>query len=532
MEISKVKEVTSSLEKAGYQMYSRMLSAYTGDGNTDKKRVAVVGDGLVGKSTFINWVLGKDILPTGALPNETVFNLSFGDIDQIRNENNEIVDASILKKKRLNNSMLNIDVATSEFEKGLVISELPNFISKKVAEDFTAMSEIYECDAVVLVMTAERLLSEAEQLFISNYTDFIDEQRLLIVINKMNMLPEHEVNRVIEYFESHKKIKFSNVRCVLLGDIDREGFYSKREDVVAAFREWCETEKPTQGIIDNALAVVKSGLENKKKEYSEELIINEEDVKTKREQMLERRTLEESTIEKSKIEFLRRKNKAVEIFSDIQGKKFSEVERLIQQEFLKSDNPEIWYRDELQNYWKKNSKEMCVEIDRAVSEILECDIEWLNNVLNTEILMGSVNIDMQECKIDKINPIVNYNTAKKIVPFGIAGGVAIGFYLFKIIGAVACAGVESLLYSTIVYKSNMQREAIVKNLHDEIMEISRKVRKVSENKIIGIYDEVLERFVTEAKEIIDDKYTVVMYEDDELKLKIKELDNLIFMMEG
>ena len=66
------------------------------------------------------------------------------------------------------------------------------------------MSEIYECDAVILVMTAERLLSEAEQLFITNYIDFIDEKRLLIVINKMNMLPEHEVNRVIEYFESKR----------------------------------------------------------------------------------------------------------------------------------------------------------------------------------------------------------------------------------------------------------------------------------------------------------------------------------------
>ena len=204
MEISRVNDIALSLEKAGYQMYSRMLSAYIGTGNVNKKRVAVVGDGLVGKSTFINWVLGKDILPTGALPNETVFNIFFGDTDQIRNENNEAVDASILKKKRLDNSMLDIYVATSEFEKDLGISELPNYISKKVAEDFATMSEIYECDAVILVMTAERLLSEAEQLFITNYIDFIDEKRLLIVINKMNMLPEHEVNRVIEYFESKR----------------------------------------------------------------------------------------------------------------------------------------------------------------------------------------------------------------------------------------------------------------------------------------------------------------------------------------
>ena len=128
MKISGVNDIALSLEKAGYKMYSRMLSAYIGTGNVNKKRVAVVGDGLVGKSTFINWVLGKDILPTGALPNETVFNIFFGDTDQIRNENNEAVDASILKKKRLDNSMLDIYVATSEFEKDLGISELPNYI--------------------------------------------------------------------------------------------------------------------------------------------------------------------------------------------------------------------------------------------------------------------------------------------------------------------------------------------------------------------------------------------------------------------
>lgn len=532
MELSRIDEVVSSLEKVGYQMYSRMLSAYIGAERVNKKRVAVVSDGLVGKSTFINWVIGKDILPTGALPNETVFNIIFGDTDQVRNENDEVVDLSILKNKRLDNTLLNIDITSSAFHKDFIISELPNFVSKKTTEDIVAMSEIYECDAVVLVMTAERLLSEAEQLFISNYTDFIDEKRLLIVVNKINMLPEHEVNRVLDYFTSHKNNKFPNVRCVLMGDVNREGFYSKRDDVISIFREWCETEKPIQGIIDNITSVIKEELEKKKKEYSDELLVNEEEAENKRKQLLERKTLEESTVEKSRIKFLRKKNKAVETISELQSEKFLEIEKLIQQEFLRSDNPEVWYRDELQRYWKKTSKEMCTEIDGVVTEILERDIEWLNNVLNTEILMCSINIDMHECKITKISPIVNYNTAKKIVPFGIAGGVAIGFYLFRIIGAVACAGVGSLLYSTIVYKSNMQRETIIKNIHDDIMEISRNVRKISENRISRIYDEVLERFVTETKEIIDDKYAVVMCENDELKLKITELDELISMMEG
>ena len=65
-----------------------------------------------------------------------------------------------------------------------------------------------------------------------------------------------------------------------MGEIDRKGFISKRDDVLDVFREWCETEKPTQEIIDNVLSVVKNGLENKKKEYSEELIINETDAKS------------------------------------------------------------------------------------------------------------------------------------------------------------------------------------------------------------------------------------------------------------
>lgn len=532
MEMSRLNDIVLSLEKAGYQMYSRMLSAYMGVEKSNKKKVAIIGDGLAGKSTFINWIIGKDVLPTGVLPSETVFNIGFGDVEQVRNEKDEIVESSILKKKRLDNTLLNVDIISSTFDKNFVISELPNLITKTTAEDIVAMSEIYECDAVVLVMTAERLLSESEQIFIKNYIDFVGENRLLIAINKINTLPEYEINRVLDYFSSHKNSNFPNVPCLLMGNVKKEGFYSTREDVVSIFREWCETEKPIQGIIDNIVSVIKVELEKKKKEYLEEDSLNEVELENKRKLLLDRKKLQEVTVEKSIIEFQRKKNKAVEAISELQSSNFLQIDNSIRQAFLRSDNPEEWYRDELQKYWKKASKEMCTEIDGVVTKILEEDITWLNNVLNTEILTVSTSMDMHEYNLTILNSIVNYNKAKKIVPFGIAGSVVIGFCLFRIIGAVVCGGIGSLLYSTIRYKSNMQREIIIKNLHDNIMEISRHARKLSSDKINKIYEEVLERFRIEANEIVNDNYSTSICENDELELKIAKLNELIIMMEG
>ena len=127
-------------------------------------------------------------------------------------------------------------VLDSEFlkENNLSIKEFPGIINKKKISDVKSLLEVYKCDSVVLIISAEHLLSELECLFIEKYIQYVGEEHLLIVINKLDLLDNSDAKNVLEYARKQMNIKFPSVKWIVFEQVDR---VSAEEYVSKSLRE-------------------------------------------------------------------------------------------------------------------------------------------------------------------------------------------------------------------------------------------------------------------------------------------------------
>ena len=75
-------ELYQELVKEGKTTYAKWLVPCCQKKN-DSCRIAVVGESLRGKSTFINELLGQKLLPTGIIPTSCTITLKHGEKEQL-----------------------------------------------------------------------------------------------------------------------------------------------------------------------------------------------------------------------------------------------------------------------------------------------------------------------------------------------------------------------------------------------------------------------------------------------------------------
>ncbi|MDN5063413.1 dynamin family protein [Aliarcobacter butzleri] len=166
-----------------------------------KFKIAVVGEFNTGKSTLINSLIGKNILPTGILPTTNqVVTLENTDEQESIKKSNEIYP--------LNDE--NIKVSNkygSNFEIKAHFEQMKNFIFLDTAgtNDYTKLSDeivfdlIGEVDIVLFIMDSMQVLSESEFKFLSKLIRKKDINKFLFVINKVDLKSDEEKIELVEH---------------------------------------------------------------------------------------------------------------------------------------------------------------------------------------------------------------------------------------------------------------------------------------------------------------------------------------------
>ena len=532
MNIEKITEIDNKLKKLGYNAYSDLLKPYLNGKTDEKKKIAIVGDSLVGKSTFINWLLNEDILPTGVLPVSSKIRISYAEEKVITDSEGNVVDEKNLKKKLLETSSINIYTNSDKMNPKIYLCELPDFISYGKNNDLSVMSELYECDAVILVMTAERLLSESEQDFIRNYIDYVGSSRLLLVINKLDTLSENEVRRVLDYYNRQHELLFPKVRTVAKDINEDNDFISDPNVVCKIIDEWISVDKPIESLLEGIIKYIGEKLCDDKKSIAQALAADIEEKNKLKTQMADQKMIEEASVEKALIDFQMKKNIALDKCNEVLVNCFKSLENKVFDDMNNASDPIKWYKEEFIRLWKKQVHKIGDTVDGVMLENFEKDISGLNSVLETELKMESINLNTDIKTPNLISPIRNYHMARKYIPFGMGESVVLGFCLFKMVGAAICLVGTSILSGAIVYHDNMQSKEIKKKIHADINEISRNVRYLASAEVEKIYSDALEMFKKESKEILDKRYIVLENGESELEIRLATINELISLMEG
>ncbi len=181
----------------------------------DRFNLAVVGQFKRGKSSLMNAVIGRDLLPTGLLPlTSAITTLGYGpqervllkrkgwSLDQeipltdlagyVTEQGNPGNGKGILEAR--------VELAVPFLRRGLHFIDTPGIGSARQENTATTYAFLPETDAVIFVTSVEAPLSQAEESFLQDIRQHV--RKLFIVVNKMDLLTQEEHDQVLDYIRT------------------------------------------------------------------------------------------------------------------------------------------------------------------------------------------------------------------------------------------------------------------------------------------------------------------------------------------
>ena len=179
----------------------------------DEFSVAIVGEFKRGKSTVINALLGKNILPVDVLPTTATLNKITYNVAPFVNIEYKDGRQEQIEIDQLNNYVTKLTKESEEIAKtvkeavvyypinycknGVTIIDTPGLNDDAAMTEVT-MSVLPQIDAALMVIMAQAPFSESERDFLENKIITSDLGRVLFIVTGIDLLDEEDVERVLE----------------------------------------------------------------------------------------------------------------------------------------------------------------------------------------------------------------------------------------------------------------------------------------------------------------------------------------------
>ena len=216
--IDSIKQLSDFANKAGYKDISQSVNNIIVDVHKQTFSVAVVGEFSRGKSTLINNLLGKDILPIGDMPTTSMLtSIKYGENDRVRvffNGNEQVDDYTISEDiwDKITDNKTPNELAKEKAvvslnlpwlqESDIEILDTPGAGDLEEARAKVIGDALLSCDAAVITISATSPLSLSEKLFIEQRLISHKIPFLMIVVTKLDSIKESERSGVINYIKS------------------------------------------------------------------------------------------------------------------------------------------------------------------------------------------------------------------------------------------------------------------------------------------------------------------------------------------
>lgn len=249
----------------------------------DRFTLAVIGQFTRGKSSLMNALIGRELLPVGVLPlTSAITILRYGPKERLlicRSDvslpfpQEEPVGrlAEFVTEKGNPGNRLRVQTATLEvplpfLRRGLEFVDTPGIGSAIEANTATTLKFLPECDAALFVTSVESPFTGAELEFLENVRQHI--HKIFFVINKMDLLDANERAEVLEFVRGtiRRQTGADDVKCfpvsARLGLADKRaggratGSESGLHELEEALARFLSTEKTAvflNAVIERAL---------------------------------------------------------------------------------------------------------------------------------------------------------------------------------------------------------------------------------------------------------------------------------------
>jgi GTP-binding protein EngB required for normal cell division len=250
----------------------------------DRFVLAVVGQFKRGKSSLMNAVIGRELLPTGVLPvTSAVTILKYGPHEQLviphRNSIlSEKAPVSSLPKyvtqegNPSNQKQIKaayVELPLPFLRRGVEFVDTPGVGSAIDANTATTMAFLPQCDAAVFVTSVDSPMTAVETAFLADIRQYAE--KLFVVVNKIDLLEGTEREEVLAYVSSvirqqtgTNNLKLFPVSCrhglkaKMAGDSDgyADSGLGPLEDTLAEFLSSERSEALLVAVLNKALRLI------------------------------------------------------------------------------------------------------------------------------------------------------------------------------------------------------------------------------------------------------------------------------------
>lgn len=193
----------------------------------DRFNLAVVGQFKRGKSSLMNAVIGRDLLPTGLLPLTSVITtLCYGPRERaVLKRKGWAIEQDVAVRDLANyvtekgnpgNSKgiieARVELPIRLLRQGLHFSDTPGVGSAQRGNTETTYAFLPQADAVIFVTSVDAPLSEAERVFLQDIRQWV--RKIFVVVNKTDLLAEQEREEVLAFIRKGiaELVESDNVR--------------------------------------------------------------------------------------------------------------------------------------------------------------------------------------------------------------------------------------------------------------------------------------------------------------------------------
>lgn len=265
--LSCLREVAELAEDTGSRSLSERLRADRIPRlEADRFHLVVLGEFNHGKTTFVNALLGAPVLPTGVTPTTAIIHHvvqgsqpSAKAVSEAREHPlavEQVADYVVGGQAAADAvKYLEIGYPAGILAGGVVLVDTPGVNDLNSTRAEITYSYLPRADAILFLLDAGQILKESERSFIANKLLTHSKDKVLFVINKIDLLDDDEREEAIAYARTHltrlvdsPKVYAVSAQRALAGDAEGSGLTHLTNDLGT----YLEAERG-RVILDNAL---------------------------------------------------------------------------------------------------------------------------------------------------------------------------------------------------------------------------------------------------------------------------------------
>lgn len=368
---------------------------------SEKFSVAVVGEFNRGKSTLVNRLIGRDIIPTSDIPTTALpIYISGGEQEslvlktangqkryQIEEKSWEAIEEERKKFAGAKGEILLKRNCSLLIENDLEIIDTPGVNSQIRGDLSMAEQALSGCDCAILPMAAIAAFSESEKLFLQERILMKKVPRIMVVLTKLDLVDEKQrlsvvesVQRKLEAMETEIPLYLSAENMVE-GWEDRSGTEAIRKQILA----WLHESSHIQLKKERASQEMKAVSSDLAAVYQCQLDIIEEKEEKRKEtaEQSKQKLLRSAQIQWDalEIDMLNRCNQNFEWIRSMTEERQQDVIEKLTLELSHVTNPKDWWEKDYPYRIKMEMISLGNVLENNLQGFYTRDVNWLNHLL-------------------------------------------------------------------------------------------------------------------------------------------------------